>query len=208
MVIVLLALNENGERIEAEPGLRGLCPVCKQAVIPKCGDIKIWHWSHVASGACDSWSEGEGNWHLSWKKLVHPSQCEVVMGCHRADIVNGNGVIIELQHSPISAMDIHEREKFYGKMIWLFDVGDCFKNIKLRRKGSYYTFWWKWPRKHIAHARKPVFLDTGYFIFELKKMYDDTPCRGWGYAMETQEFINRYLTPKQDRRNRTYNTRS
>ena len=33
-------------RVEACPGLTGLCPNCGQKVIAKCGSQRIHHWAH------------------------------------------------------------------------------------------------------------------------------------------------------------------
>ena len=65
---------------------------------------------------------------------------EVVMGEnneHRADVRLDNSLVIELQHSPISAEMIAERERFYGSMIWLFDAQGFIKNIEIRKGYTY-----------------------------------------------------------------------
>jgi competence protein CoiA len=51
-----LALTEK-KCIEAEPGLKGLCPGCTQPVIAKCGSQRIRHWAHSSDKHCDSWRE-------------------------------------------------------------------------------------------------------------------------------------------------------
>ena len=50
------------ERVRATPGGCATCPMCGGKVIAKCGDIMSWHWAHEASD-CDTWSEGESDWH-------------------------------------------------------------------------------------------------------------------------------------------------
>jgi hypothetical protein len=61
-------------------------------------------------------------WHLGWQRAVPPERREVVMGPHRADIVTATGGVVEIQHSPIPAGVIGEREAFYGdRMLWIFD---------------------------------------------------------------------------------------
>lgn len=42
---MLYALVE-GEKTMAAPNLRGHCPGCLARVIPKCGEIKRWHFAH------------------------------------------------------------------------------------------------------------------------------------------------------------------
>ena len=62
-------------------------------------------------------------WHLGWQRAVPPGRREVVMGPHRADLVTASGGVVEIQHSPISADVITEREEFYGdRMAWIFDA--------------------------------------------------------------------------------------
>src|SRR5258708_37357185 len=36
----------NGERREAERGIIGQCPICEVPLTPKCGRIRVPHWSH------------------------------------------------------------------------------------------------------------------------------------------------------------------
>lgn len=43
----------NNQRVEAQKGMKGICPVCQQPVIAKCGQIKVNHWAHSKSSHCD-----------------------------------------------------------------------------------------------------------------------------------------------------------
>ena len=109
-------------RAEAAPGLQGTCPACGHPVRPRCGQVRIWHWAHHAHADCDPWSEPMTEWHLGWQRAVPPERREVVMGPHRADIVTVSGGVVEIQHSPIPADVIGERETFYGdRMLWIFN---------------------------------------------------------------------------------------
>lgn len=119
---MLLGRAQNGDLVLATPRAVANCPGCDARLRPKCGAAKkqIWHWAHVTK-ECDAWHEGEGEWHLAWKSRA-PRECtEVILGPHRADIRTREGIVIELQASPIDAIEIGERESFYGKMIWLLD---------------------------------------------------------------------------------------
>ena len=190
---MLYAVGPDGEKQKATPKARGSCPSCGEELVARCGDINIWHWAHKSLRDCDPWYEPESRWHLLWKSQVDPVSSEVVIGEHRADIFTGK-VVIELQHSPLSPEEIRKREEFYQILIWLFDVRDCADNIELRNKGDYYTFRWRWPRKHIWHATKPVYLDLGFQgVFQVKKIHHDVPCGGWGYLLTAQEFLDRFL---------------
>ncbi len=108
----------------AKPGATGTCPVCHREVIPKCGEIKTWHWAHKSLKDCDTWYEPESDWHFEWKKLAGLENTEIVIrkpdGIHRADI-KIDGLVIELQHSPLPLHEVREREAFYGSMIWVLD---------------------------------------------------------------------------------------
>jgi hypothetical protein len=159
----------SGEKTEAFPGARGTCPGCGGETIAKCGALKIWHWAHVGDD-CDPWHEPESAWHLGWKNEAPSAQCEVVIGQHRADIVGKDGTVVELQHSAIPPADIAARERFYGRMIWLFDAAPFAENVSLRIRGSYTTFRWRWPRKTHGEITRPLFWDFGAFASaELEK---------------------------------------
>lgn len=114
-----------GRRSRAIPGAIGTCPGCGANVRAKCGSVYAWHWSHETKD-CDPWSEPEGPWHRGWKELFPEEWREVVMGPHRADLRVPGGVI-ELQDSSINAEVIKERERFYGRMVWV--VNACEWNL-------------------------------------------------------------------------------
>jgi competence protein CoiA len=129
VIAVLRYAEVDGEKSLPFPGGRGLCPTCRGAVIAKCGHINTRHWAHEVAEECDSWSEGIGPWHISWQDIVRPEFVEVAMGQHRADMIGDGRVVIELQHSPINPEEIEERERFYKRMIWLFDATCRFAGI-------------------------------------------------------------------------------
>ena len=117
----------NNKRSEAGPRLKGICPGCKQPVIPKCGAQKIHHWAHKSSNSCDSWWESETEWHRAWKNHFPNDWQEVFLpdeetGEKRiADIYTKDGLVIEFQHSKIKREERISREKFYKNMIWVVD---------------------------------------------------------------------------------------
>lgn len=137
---MLIAL-QNGSRVfPTTTGQRAECPECGTEVRSKCGSINVWHWAHVSLVDCDLWGEPESEWHLNWKSGLPPDWIEVPLSengeKHRADIRLPNGVVIELQHSSISVEEISIRERFYNKMVWIFDVTDA-ANAVVRVNYSY-----------------------------------------------------------------------
>lgn len=183
----------NGARVSAVPGANAACPSCGGDLVPKCGRIVAWHWAHKAKD-CDAWSEGESAWHLGWKMLAPHERCEVVRGPHRADIVGLGGGVVELQHSAISVDEILERERFYGKMVWLFDASEFRKNLSLRARGDFISFRWRWPRKSLLAVTKPLFFDFGDgHLLEVRKLGEYVPLGGWGYHRSQQWFCKSFL---------------
>ena len=71
------ALVDNQKK-EAEKGLKGLCPICQQPVIAKCGKFKINHWAHKSLEHCDNWWENETEWHRQWKNTFPVEWQEIV----------------------------------------------------------------------------------------------------------------------------------
>lgn len=120
------ALVDN-QKVAAQKGLKGICPICQKPVIPKCGPYKIDHWAHKSNANCDKWWENETDWHRKWKNLFPEEWQEVVAfdeitgEKHIADIKTNTGMVIEFQHSNISDDERVSRESFYKKMIWIVD---------------------------------------------------------------------------------------
>jgi hypothetical protein len=192
---MLLALRSDGERGgPTHSGERARCPHCEAEVIGKCGPIVIAHWAHLAEATCDPWAEQETDWHRSWKQrfLTGGAAIEVTLDRngvrHRADVELSSGRVLELQHSSISVDELREREFFYRELAWLFDVREphAAGRFGLFTRDGYLAFRWQHPRKHIAYARAPAYLDLGLDrfgterILRLGKMHLDAPCRGWG----------------------------
>jgi competence protein CoiA len=184
----------DGVRSPATPGRRAICPICHNEVISKCGDIVSWHWSHVASEDCDSWSEGETKWHLEWKRIAE----EILKGStevtikrdgqhHRADIQASSRAVIELQHSAIATSEIEKRENFYGEMWWLFDVTDAYFHGRIILRDKSTRFWWKHGKKSLRAVSQKLFLDFGEEVFEVTKF--QRRCSGLGKLLSKADFI-------------------
>lgn len=117
----------NDQRVEAFPKQKGVCPLCGNEVISKCGKVMTWHWSHKGAKTCDSWWENETDWHRQWKAQFPTEWQEIIhvdtisQERHIADVKTPHGLVIEFQHSPLSLEEIAARENFYGNMIWIVD---------------------------------------------------------------------------------------
>ncbi|HSL55294.1 MAG TPA: competence protein CoiA family protein [Pyrinomonadaceae bacterium] len=208
---------KNGVRVRpTRTGERALCQTCEGEVLSKCGEINVWHWAHRSIAACDSWIEADTEWHSEWKARVPESWIEIVIekdGKRRlADIRLPNGLIVKLQRSSLSPEQIRDYERFFGNMIWIFDVQDSLEpsdggpRLEFRKKemsstalqlrgwketpSNYRTFRWKHAKKHIAYASRPVYLDVGKnYVFNLQKLYPDRPAAGFGFFFRIKDMI-------------------
>ena len=188
---MLFASSAQGHRIQPSRGTRAACGQCGGEVLAKCGKLVSWHWAHRVA-ECDTWGEGESDWHLAWKRAVTTESCEVVMGNHRADIRTAEGVVVELQHSPIEQDMISERERFYGSMRWLFDARAF--DLALLPRDARVDFIWQRPRKSLLSVRAPMFWDLGHgFVLCVSKLKPDSPlggCAGQGTLLDAACFAS------------------
>lgn len=154
---MMLAEAKDGSRVLATPGELAICPLCKSDVIPKCGEIKTWHWAHKSLTECDSWGEPESEWHYSWKKLFGLENTEITVKrgevLHRADVKIGNK-IIELQHSHLPPSEVREREQFYENMVWILD-GETAPRKDYTPVEKWLSKKGKWYYKFFADRMKP-----------------------------------------------------
>lgn len=129
--------NVDGELKEPGVGLKGICPGCGNAVVAKCGMMKIHHWAHQRKFDCDSWWEPMTQWHLNWQNKFPKSWREVIFKdtetgeFHRADVHTQNGLTIEFQHSALSSQELTSRNAFYKKIIWVVDAQPFVKQFEL-----------------------------------------------------------------------------
>jgi competence protein CoiA len=116
----------NDEPQEAQPGLSGKCKCCGSLTIPKCGELKIWHWAHSGKRMCDPWWENETEWHRAWKGHFPKEWQEIIHTAandekHIADVKTGQSYVIEFQHSRLDSQERIARETFYQNMVWVID---------------------------------------------------------------------------------------
>jgi len=118
---------EGNDRVEAQPGLTGKCRDCGQPMVAKCGQLRMWHWAHLKSKACDPWWEPETEWHRSWKDQFPVAWQEIGHTAqsgerHRADVKTESGLVLEFQYSPLSDAERVSREEFYTRLVWVVDA--------------------------------------------------------------------------------------
>ncbi|WP_148283298.1 competence protein CoiA [Reyranella massiliensis] len=116
-----------GCRQEAQPGLSATCPVCREAVVAKCGPQRVWHWAHRGTRNCDHWWEPETPWHRAWKdhfpkhwqEHVHTSQSGEK---HIADVKTDAGLALEFQNSFLKQQERLSRDAFYSNLVWVINA--------------------------------------------------------------------------------------
>ena len=200
---MLYAIGPDGNKIRPGKGLAAVCSGCGAFMVPKCGKIKIWHWAHETNEDCDAWSDGETEWHLGWKANFPKESVEVHIDRdgtkHYADVLTPKGIVIELQHSPISPDVIKEREQFYRNMIWVFDLKAPFDFGRLRLHLQSSTgsarFTWYRPKSSLQHISKEMYWDCG--IESLFKPTVKNLSGGLGIMVDKHKFIELHReTPK------------
>jgi uncharacterized Zn-finger protein len=191
---MLYSLSSDNQKITAEPGTTGVCPYCRQNLVPKCGPIKTWHWSHPQSNFCDPWRDGETKWHLGWKSNFPKDYTEIIItknrAKHIADYFNPlSNVTVEFQNSSLSLYERLEREQFYNNLQWVVHIEkDTIKDpnyepILLPNKIPIYcdlskcNFWWKHPKQWISVSpptSNNIYLDGEFFpeglLFKIAKI--------------------------------------
>lgn len=109
-------------------------------LIAKKGNKKIWHYSHLNNEKEDCCNKEKSSWHLWWQTRVkkqyieihHFTRIDKKIYHNIADIKNKDGIVIEIQYSPINIEKIKERETVYEKMCWIFS-GDKIDIIEKKR---------------------------------------------------------------------------
>lgn len=182
----------------ARKGLQGFCSICSEELMPKCGEINVWHWCHKNGSDCDTWSEGETEWHYNWKEQFEINEREIVIIKneikHRADICysprnNEEKLVVEIQRKTLSTEEIKEREDFYGNMCWIFDGTDLDEDRFIIKKAKFNQFYrWKHSKRSLKCCTKPVFLDLG--IRGIFKVTQNKGRWGYGYLFESKEIKN------------------
>lgn len=139
------AIDETGREVSIDNVLDNMnyyCPICRGQLVVKAkkSETVVTHFAHKSLKDCDSFSHDMSDWHKAWQNKFPIKNQEVPLPfeqpCHRADVL-AYGYVIEFQHSPISAEEFDERNRFYTslgkKVVWVFDVSDKFKEGRISR---------------------------------------------------------------------------
>ena len=164
------ANNEYGEKIEVQfSGQKAVCKCCNSEVMGRFGKIRPKHWYHKSTDDCDSWYEPITKWHVEWQDCFPSENQEIELIDkelhirHRADIQLNNGLIIEVQNSPIKLEEIEQRENFYSKnggLIWILNGENLTKKSSIRYKFE--------KKQHSLSISIPEYINNiDYFNFNL-----------------------------------------
>lgn len=96
--------------------------------MPKCGQLKVWHWAHRSIRSCDPWWTPETPWHRAWKNQFPADWQEIVHRSdsgekHVADVKTKSDVALEFQYSRLPPNERVAREAFYRDMVWVVHAG-------------------------------------------------------------------------------------
>lgn len=120
------AIVGNNKHQKPTKGAKGICPVCGEEVLAKCGNVKAHYWSHLADSKC-VYKGNKGEWHIAWQNEFPDDWQEVLLintennERNLADVRTPNGLILEFQHSHIKDEEKTARELFYKNMCWVVD---------------------------------------------------------------------------------------
>lgn len=210
---MLIARDADGARWHgryAERGFDYFCPGCGFEVTLKKGERVIHHFAHKPGADCD-FATGETVRHMEMKEVIADglgdcAELEVpVLGRRRADVlISGNGerIVVECQHSPLSVEEVERREFDYnqvGPMVWVLDSTLFFRHYRPRRDFEKAQGRVSAIVKALAGRDAPV-----YFLFEQSlyecwiSTYDDRVTDEWGSRTVTRyvaESVERIYDP-------------
>lgn len=184
----------NGEKVRAEvagSGALGNCPFTNWQVRAHVGEIRQY-WAYIGGQPeLPPGYENETPWHAAWKMPIEDDSCEVIFGQnneHRADIVGNNGIVIELQHSPIDIRDVRERIVFYRgitdqRVVWVVDARAYWNRTlkvefdKRDEQYNHYPVTWRNRRHWTYHIAQNTDSDL-YLDYNIQQ---DTLLKVWVY---------------------------
>ena len=173
----------NNIRELATPNATGDCPICLDAVFSRCGEKRIWHWSHHKGYKCDDWIEPDTEWQYKWKNAFPKEnvECPIKKGeeIRCADIYTSNKTVINFEEGSITKVKIDQKEKYFGeRMIWLIN-GKKFQE-KFRTE-----------KPHLN-------MNSAGFIYDEKKGYGVKPTKEQLEAIDKEDDTFQWERPHKD----------
>ena len=176
------ALNSDGDLIEAIPHAEYLCPNCKRKVFSKCGEVRIWHWSHHISESCELSKIIDSVWRYNWIKKASKQKVEKILNGYSVDILGNNNSKIMFVGTKIDINELVNREKaFKDRIIWVLKA-DGIRSLKFYshnyghdNKDTHYSFVWQRTRKEWLTLNKEIsflFFDVGESMKYYRDEYD------------------------------------
>lgn len=157
---MLIALDENGNRVSADDAQKGVsyhCQCCNESVILRQGSVVRAHYAHKANSDCAMGSDGMSEWHIEWQNTFGREYCEKPVifdankcrdkygiedaeyskdGIHKriADVLI-NDTCVEFQHSSISIDEVWLRTAIHhncnNRILWVVDCRDKIDNFSI-----------------------------------------------------------------------------
>lgn len=205
----------DGHQVAAQKGLKNvLCGCCKEQVLAKCGEIKIWHFAHEKKSQCEvALYGGMTKWHLEWQERF-PEKCREItreyFGIrHRADVICNN-TVFECQKKMMPLEVMLERENFWRKagytFYWIFEsqkvdsYGEPWFQILKTYNGDARSFKWRHAPEIAANISGNILIDIGNEnFFSIKKFHRSSrPYAGWGNVKpisSIQDWIQKSYVP-------------
>ena len=195
---MFVAIDLNHKLIDIRDAIKGeeyFCQNCGAQLLVRDGKQNIKHFAHKAGECTDNWNYDMSEWHLRMQSYFPIESREVVVKSgdkiHRADVLIEN-TVIEFQHSPISADEYEDRNRFFGslgyRVAWVFDVSQQYMagDLYYSSDNNSYLLTWKNPIRIFAYSPFPSDYDKKFAI--------------WFYTGETNDsdYIQRVIWSAED----------
>src|SRR5574343_557457 len=151
------AKTKEGVWILPDVGRVAYCPECNDEVISKCGNLNVWHFSHKPNPSCRISSGAISDWHLGWQMKFENTEVFNKDRSRRAYVMLKNGLVIEVQNSPISITEMRAREASWPKMIWLFNLNEANEAGRIDKIDG--RLYWKDFKESWMYYTKPAYFD-------------------------------------------------
>ncbi len=168
---MMYALGLNNELIEARPKESACCPNCNKKVFSKCGEIRVWHWSHHKDESCAFSNIKDSLWRSNWIRKADKNKTEKFINGQVVDIVGENQSKIIFVNKRIEIDEIKMAEdRLKERIIWVINLEDpkylvfIYSEEFTLKKKKLYSFKWRWAQKewvNIDKTKSYIILDLG-----------------------------------------------